>query len=48
MEMGRINKIDESDLKVVHSNYRGIKKCNNCNYPIESGFEYCPKCGTKL
>lgn len=48
IETGKIDKLDESDLKIINSNFNKIKYCHNCNYKIESDFEYCPKCGTKI
>lgn len=48
IERGERSKINESDLHPVNVNYNRGRICANCNYPIETGFEYCPKCGTKL
>lgn len=46
IESGQRTNISESDLHPININ-RSIV-CNNCNYPIEEDFEYCPKCGEKL
>lgn len=48
IEKGYEEKIDESDLKPVDINYNKRSYCGNCNFPIESEFEFCPKCGNKL
>ncbi len=40
--------IQESDLNLVSTNYKDMQVCENCNYPVEEAFEYCPKCGEKL
>lgn len=48
IEKGQISKIAESDLKPIRVNYNRETYCKNCIYPIESEFDYCPKCGTKL
>lgn len=48
IERGYRSKIDESDLQPVTINYEGERHCRNCNYPSQSEYEYCPKCGMKL
>ena len=25
-----------------------MKKCSKCNYECKDGFDFCPKCGSKL
>ena len=40
--------IQESDLNLVKTDYKDQQICQNCNYPVEKAFEYCPKCGKKL
>ena len=47
--------IDDSDLIYEYTesynnynNYNNNFKCPNCGYPVNSEFEYCPKCGSKI
>ena len=46
IERGDNININESDLDPIdiHKN----KVCPNCSFPIEDGFEYCPRCGVKI
>lgn len=48
--------LNEQDL---HASYSGTQydsrgqnnsshSCTNCGYPVEAGFQFCPKCGNKL
>lgn len=46
IERGEVNKINESDMKTININRS--RACSNCSYPIDAGFDYCPKCGEKL
>lgn len=46
IERGERTNISASDLHPININ--SSKVCNNCKYPIEEDFEYCPKCGEKL
>ena len=48
IEKGRVNKIDEKDLKPVSNGYDQINSCRTCNYPINKDFQYCPKCGRRV
>ncbi|HLR21103.1 MAG TPA: zinc ribbon domain-containing protein [Tissierellaceae bacterium] len=48
IEKGFIERIDESKLKSVNVNHNRTRYCNNCSYPVELEFEYCPKCGSKI
>lgn len=48
IEKGRVSRIDESDLNPIETGYGRQEFCENCGYPIDSEFEYCPKCGMKL
>lgn len=48
IEKGQRSKVDESDLHPININYNRGRYCRNCNYPIESEFEFCPRCGVKL
>lgn len=38
--------IEESDLDPIKVNKKNV--CTNCGYPVESGFQYCPKCGERV
>ena len=40
--------IKDSDLKLINSSYKRVKTCENCSYPVEKDFDFCPKCGHKL
>lgn len=46
IERGETNKINESDMQPISINRS--RACSNCSYPIDAGFDYCPKCGEKL
>lgn len=48
IETGQRNKIDEADLKDINIKNNRERFCRNCNYSIESEFDYCPKCGIKI
>lgn len=48
IERGENVTIHESDLTPVRINYRQEKSCPNCNYKLETDYEYCPRCGTKI
>ncbi len=39
--------ISQSDLTPILAGKK-TKYCPNCHYELNDGFEYCPKCGTKL
>lgn len=47
MERGERSSIKESDLNPVNTGHNREKYCPSCNFPMEPGFEYCPKCGNK-
>lgn len=46
IERGENININESDLDLINMNY--TITCSNCEFVIEDGFEYCPKCGEKI
>lgn len=46
IERGDNININESDLNPI--NIHKKKLCSNCSFPIEDGFEYCPRCGVKI
>ena len=50
IERGEKTNIHESDLHPINVNYHYNKEryCLNCNHKLESEYEYCPKCGTKI
>ncbi len=48
IKRGEEVKIEDKDLNPVKDADGSFKTCDNCNYPIEDVFEYCPKCGNKL
>lgn len=48
IETGEKSSINEADLHIINMNYSRQRVCPNCNYSIDSDFEYCPKCGRKL
>ena len=47
IERGDKPHISPSDLTPLASNYNRGRSCNNCGYPLDPGFEYCPKCGIR-
>jgi hypothetical protein len=46
IERGENVHVNESDLQPININNTIV--CSNCEFVIEEGFEYCPKCGTKI
>jgi RNA polymerase subunit RPABC4/transcription elongation factor Spt4 len=48
IERGEKNRIDEAELNPINMKYNREQTCSNCNYSIDTDFEYCPKCGRKL
>lgn len=48
IERGQVSNIDERDLQPININHNKERVCSNCNYPLDSDYEYCPKCGRKI
>ena len=48
IESGRISKIDSRYLHPISVNRQRVKKCSNCGYVLDSDFEFCPRCGTRI
>lgn len=48
IERGQVTKIHEKDLHGININYNSQRSCSNCNYTLDSHYEYCPKCGKKI
>ena len=48
IEIGQVNKVNESDMTPINTNNNKRRSCSNCNYNTNEDFEYCPKCGKKL
>lgn len=48
IERGAKSTVNESDLHPINMGYHRQRFCSNCRFPMEPGFEYCPKCGSKL
>lgn len=47
VERGWIKNIKEKDLDPIKFNKENKRTCWNCNYPLDSIYEFCPKCGKK-
>lgn len=47
IDRGTRNSINESDLYPINMNYSSTNICSNCDYPMDSDYEYCPQCGSK-
>ena len=49
-ELGKaIRRGEVSFINIDNFSFSGLRRCKNCGYfPIDEGFEFCPKCGTKL
>ena len=48
IERGQVSSIKEEDMHPINIKYNKERTCSNCNYYLESGYEYCPKCGKKI
>ncbi|MEA4973354.1 MAG: zinc ribbon domain-containing protein [Candidatus Metalachnospira sp.] len=40
--------VTSDDLEPVNNGRSYIRRCPNCGYTLDSGYEYCPHCGRKL
>lgn len=47
-QQGEYININDFELKEVYNPNNGTAVCSSCGKRVDSGFEYCPHCGSKL
>lgn len=48
IESGIKNSISDEDMTLIYASHKVEKTCGNCGNRVDSSFDYCPKCGSKL